>query len=136
MAGFIHGIRTLEIGGDAPFGWPALAVDLVPPKILSLAIGAVDEGDAYSILLAADEPATFERRAGADGALFDLDGATLLLPPQSDIPLDGKRVCRLRATDAAGNVTDFDHGVLIVASVNAGTLDFSDPANSGLVTLL
>lgn len=101
-------------------------VDDTMPTITSPATGAVLEDVAYATTLTANEVATFSKRAGADSASFVLVGNILTLGPQDYEA--GKIVfaCNLRATDLAGNVTDFVHTVTILDGTEA-TLALAGP---------
>jgi hypothetical protein len=119
--------------------------DTTPPVITSAVSASNPENSAYSVTLSANETVTFSKRTGADTALFTLSGSTLSLTARNfEVPTDSDAnntyVANLRATDTAGNITDFIFTLTTTdvaegGSGTVGTVLFSDAfANASTTT--
>ena len=128
-------VQTAESEIAAAVGVTLGGGDTTAPSVTSASTGTTPENQAYSMGLMANEPVTWSLRTGDDSALFTLDGATLTLAARDfEVPQDGGAdniyIARLRATDAAGNVTDFLHTVTVtdVAEATLNQLTLQSPA--------
>lgn len=101
---------TISVGlpTPTPAPTPTPTPDTTAPTITSAITFTQPENAAWSLELTANEAVTWSKRSGADTAEFMLAGAVLSLPAKDfDEAAKTQFVANLRATDAAGNQTDF-----------------------------
>jgi lysophospholipase L1-like esterase len=127
-AGFTPGAHTITINdgtNSTPIAVTVTNADTTPPGVISTRSADVQEGMSSSVFLSANEDGvTWSTLGGADTALFTLSGNILSLPGQAYSASKASYVANLRATDAAGNTTDFTYTVNVQkkpAAPSAGT---------------
>ncbi|WP_062111169.1 hypothetical protein [Aureimonas sp. AU40] len=118
----------------------APVADTVAPIVTSPKTFTVAENTSFETTLVADETVTWAKVAGADAALFTLDGAKLSLAARdyeapSDADANNVYRVNLTATDAAGNVTPFTIDVT-VANVLEGALPTITPTSATIAPTL
>lgn len=86
-------------------------IDDSAPVISTNSAQSIEENQAFSITLAANETVTWSKIGGADQALFTLSGSTLSMAAKDyetpeDADTDNQYIVTVRATDTNGNYTD------------------------------